>query len=59
LAAGAVFVVALVAGAALVAFVADAAGVGVAFAADPRPPTALRAVAAACLATDNAILATM
>ena len=49
---------AFVAGAALVTFVVEPSGVA-ALAADPREPTALRAVAAACLATDNARLATM
>jgi hypothetical protein len=50
---------ALLAGAALVAFVVVPAVAAAAAAVDPRVPTAFRAVAAACLATDNASLATM
>jgi hypothetical protein len=49
LAGAAFFAGAFVAGAALVAFVVEPVAV----------PTAFRAVAAACLATDNASLATM
>ena len=52
------FVAVFLVGAALVAFVVEPVVVA-AFAVDPRVPTALRAVAAACLATDNANLATM
>jgi len=59
LAAGAFLAGAFFAAAAVVAFVVEPpAGVAV-VAVAPRVPTALRGVAAACLATDNASLATM